>query len=144
LRRSDAYLTEAQKLSLTGSFSWKVSSRELFWSEESFRIFGYDRTTVPSLELVIQRTYPSDIARVRQLIDQVSRDGKDWELEHRLLMPDGLVKSVNIVARAVRDRSGRVEFLGAIRDVSAAKQLSRQRQNANQTGDVRVALVVKH
>ena len=130
LRRSDAYLAEAQKLSLTGSFGWKVSSGEIFWSEESFRIFGYDRTTRPSLELVIQRTHPTDIVRVRQLIEQASRDKKDWELEHRLLMPDGSVKSVNVVARAVRDGSGSVEFLGAIRDVSAAKQAEQELREA--------------
>jgi PAS domain S-box-containing protein len=130
LRRSDAYLTEAQKLSLTGSFGWKVSSGELFWSEESFRIFGYDRTAKPSLELVIQRTHPADVARVRQLIDRAARDRRDWELEHRLLMPDGAVKSVNVVARAVRDASGGVEFLGAIRDVSAAKQAEQELRQA--------------
>jgi PAS domain S-box-containing protein len=130
LRRSDVYLAEAQKLSLTGSFGWKVSSGELFWSEESFRIFGYDRTTKPSLELVIQRTHPADLARVRQLIDRASRDRKDWQLEHRLLMPDGSVKSVNVVARAVRDESGRVEFLGAIMDVSAAKQAEEELRQA--------------
>jgi PAS domain S-box-containing protein len=122
LRRSDAYLAEAQRLSLTGSFGWKVSSGELFWSEESFRIFGYDRTTRPSLELIIQRTHPADIARVRQLIDRAARDGKDWELEHQLLMPDGSIKSAHVVARAMRDESGGVEFVGAIMDVSASKR----------------------
>jgi PAS domain S-box-containing protein len=130
LRRSDAYLAEAQKLSLTGSFGWKVSSGELFWSEESFRIFGYDRTTRPSLELVVQRTHPADIARVRQLIDRASRDGKDWELEHQLLMPDGSIKSARVVARAVKDESGRVEFVGAIMDVSAAKRAEQELRQA--------------
>jgi PAS domain S-box-containing protein len=122
LRRSDAYLAEAQRLSLTGSFGWKISSGELFWSEESFGIFGYDRTTKPSLELVVQRTHPTDIARVRQLIDRALRDGTDWEIEHQLLMPDGTIKSVRVVARAIRDESGGVEFVGAIMDVSAAKR----------------------
>jgi PAS domain S-box-containing protein len=131
LRRSDAYLAEAQKLSLTGSFGWKVSSGELFWSDETFRIFGYDRTTKPSLELVIQRTHPTDIARVRQLIDHASRDKRDWKLEHQLLMPDGLVKSVNVVARAVTDESGGVEFLGSIMDVSAAKQAEQELRQAH-------------
>jgi PAS domain S-box-containing protein len=122
LRRSDAYLAEAQKLSLTGSFGWKVSSGELFWSEESFRIFGYDLTTRPSLELVMQRSHPNDNARVRQLIDRASRDGKDWEIEHQLLMPDGSIKFAHVVARATTDESGGVEFVGAIMDVSAAKR----------------------
>jgi PAS domain S-box-containing protein len=126
LRRSDAYLTEAQRLSLTGSFGWKVSSGELFWSEETFRIFGYDRTTKPSLELIIQRTHPTDTARVQQLIDRASRDGKDWELEHQLLMPDGSIKSAHVVAHAVRDELGTVEFVGAIMDVSAAKRAEQE------------------
>jgi PAS domain S-box-containing protein len=122
LRRSDAYLTEAQRLSRTGSFGWKISSGELFWSEETFRILGYDQTTKPSLELIIQRTHPTDIARVRELIDRASRDGRNWEIEHQLLMPDGSVKSAHVVARAIKDESGSVEFVGAIMDVSAAKR----------------------
>jgi PAS domain S-box-containing protein len=131
LRRSDAYLAEAQKLSLTGSFGWKVSSGELFWSDETFRIFGYDRTIKPTLELVIERTHPTDIVRVRQLIDRASRDKRDWKLEHQLLMPDGSVKSVNVVARAVRDESGGVEFLGSVMDVSAAKQAEQELRQAH-------------
>jgi PAS domain S-box-containing protein len=130
LRRSDAYLAEAQRISLTGSFGWNVSSGDLFWSDESFRILGYDRTTKPSLELLIRRTHPTDVARVRQLIDGASRDGKDWEVEHQLLMPDGSVKSVHVVARAARDESGRVEFVGAIMDVSAAKRAEQQLRQA--------------
>jgi PAS domain S-box-containing protein len=130
LRRSETYLAEAQRLSLTGSFGWKVSSGELFWSEETFRIFGYDQTTTPSIELVIQRTHPIDDARVRQLIDRASRDGKDWELEHQLLLPDGSIKSVQVVARAVTDESGRVEFVGAIMDVSAAKRAEQKLRHA--------------
>jgi PAS domain S-box-containing protein len=130
LRRSDAYLAEAQRLSATGSFGWKVSSGEIFWSQESFRILGYDRTTKPSLELLIQRTHPTDIARVRQLIDHASRDGKDWEIEHRLLMPDGLVRFVHVVARATTDEAGRPEFVGAIMDVSAAKRAEQELRQA--------------
>jgi PAS domain S-box-containing protein len=130
LRRSDAYLTEAQRLSLTGSFGWKVSSGELYWSEETFRILGYDRTTKPSLELIVQRTHPADIARVRELVDRASREGRDWELEHQLLMPDGSIKSAHVVARAARDESGRVEFIGAIMDVSAAKRAEQELRQA--------------
>jgi len=122
LRRSDAYLTEAQRLSLTGSFGWNVSSGEITWSEETFRVFGYDQTIKPSLDLILQRVHPTDIAQVRQLIYDASRDGKDWKIEHQLLMPDGSVKSVHVVARAAEARLGGVEFVGAIMDVSAAKR----------------------
>lgn len=128
LRRSEAYLAEAQRLSLTGSFSY--SGGELFWSEEGSRILGYDRTTKPSLELLIQRIHPADIARVRQVIDRASREGKDWELEHRFQMPDGSVKFVKVVARAVAEESGRVDFVGAIMDVSAAKQAEQELRQA--------------
>jgi PAS domain S-box-containing protein len=130
LRRSDAYLAEAQKLSRTGSFGWNVSSGEFYWSEESFRILGYARTTRPSLELVLQRTHPTDMARVRQLIDRASCDGNDWEIQHQLLMPDGSVKSVHLVARAVKDQSGKHEFVGAIMDVSEAKRAEQELRQA--------------
>jgi PAS domain S-box-containing protein len=130
LRQSEAYLAEAQRLSLTGSFGWNVSSGEIVWSEESFRIFGYERTTKPSLELVIQRTHPTDMARVQQMIDRASRDGKDWELEFQLLMPNGSIKSVHAVARAVSHEPGRVEFVGANMDVSAAKRAEQELRHA--------------
>jgi PAS domain S-box-containing protein len=130
LRRSEAYLAEAQRLSLTGSFGWKVSSGEIFWSEQTLRIFGYDQTTTPSLDLVVERTHPTDVVRVRRLIDRASREGKDWQIEHQLLLPDGAVKSVHVVARAVTDQSGGVEFVGSIMDVSAAKRAEQKLRHA--------------
>src|SRR5262249_34913274 len=88
LRRSEAYLAEAQRLSLTGSFGWRISSGEILWSEETFRIFGYDRATCqPTVALVLQRVHPEDIPVVQQTIDHASK-GHDFDLEHRLLMPD--------------------------------------------------------
>src|SRR5712691_2978402 len=66
LRRSEAYSAEAQRLSHTGSFGWKVSSGEIYWSEETFRIFQYDRTTKPTMQLVLQRVHPEDAALVKQ------------------------------------------------------------------------------
>ncbi len=126
LRRTNAYLAEAQRLSCTGSFGWNVSSGEHFWSEESFRILGYDPSTRPSLELFLQAIHPTDIARIRQLIDHAAGDGKDWESEYRLRMPNSTVKFVHVVARAMRDKSGGVEFVGAIMDISAAKRAEEQ------------------
>src|SRR5207249_5361128 len=92
LRRSEAYLAEAQKLSLTGSFGWKVLTGELVWSDETFCIMGYDRSVKPRLELVFKRVHPDDMALVRQTVDRATRDGTDFDFEHRLLMPDGSVK----------------------------------------------------
>jgi PAS domain S-box-containing protein len=118
----EAYLAEAQRLSRTGSFGWNLSNGELVWSDEMFRIFGYDQAVKPTLELVFQRTHPDDVTPVRQLIDRVSRGGTDWDLEHRLLMPDGSTRHVRAVAHAIRDPSGQLKFFGAVVDLTASKR----------------------
>src|SRR6266404_5078042 len=126
LLHSEMYLTEAQRLSRTGSFGWNVSSGEIFWSDETYRIFQCDRTTNPTLELIVQRTHPEDRAAVKKTIDRASGDGKDFDHEYRLLMPDGSVKYVHAVARAARDGSGSIEFVGAVTDVTIAKEAERK------------------
>jgi len=126
LLHSEMYLTEAQRLSRTGSFGWNVSSGEIFWSRETFRIFQCDRATKPTLEVIVQRVHPEDRAAVRKTLDQASRDGRDFDHEYRLLMWDGSVKFVHALARAVRDASGAVEFVGALTDVTVAKEAERK------------------
>jgi len=122
LQRREAYLAEAQRLSHTGSFGWKPDTGEIIWSEETFRIFQYDRSTKPTMELVLQRVHSEDAALVTQTIERASQDGKDFDFEHRLLMPDGAVKYVHVVAHAERDESGEIEFAGAVMDVSDRKR----------------------
>jgi PAS domain S-box-containing protein len=126
LLHSEMHLTEAQKLSGTGSFGWNVSGGEIFWSDETFRIFQCDRATKPTVELIVQRTHPEDRAAVRKTIDDASGTGKDFEHEYRLLMPDGSVKYVHAVARAARNASGSLEFIGAVMDVTVAKEVERK------------------
>jgi PAS domain S-box-containing protein len=121
-RRREAYLAEAQRLSHTGSFGWTVSTGEINWSEETFRIFQYDQTTIPTVELILQRVHPEDADMVKQTIDRASQDGRDFDHEYRLVMPDRSVKHVHVVAHASRDESGGIEFVGAVMDVTAAKQ----------------------
>jgi PAS domain S-box-containing protein len=121
-RRSEAYLAEAQRLSHTGSFGWRLATGEILWSEETFRIFQYDQTTKPTVELVLQRVHPEDAAFVKETIERASQDGKDFDFECRLLMPDGLVKHVHVVARALSDESGGIEFVGAVMDVTEQHQ----------------------
>jgi PAS domain S-box-containing protein len=122
LRQSEMYLAEAQRISRTGSFGWSVASGEIVWSEETFRIFGYDRATKPALELIVRRTHPEDRAALQWQLERASHERKDWEQERRLLMPDGSVKLVRVVARAVRDEAGKPEFVGAIMDVTANRR----------------------
>src|SRR6202049_3453922 len=98
LRRSETYLAEAQGLSKTGSFGWRPSTGEIIWSEETFRIFEYDRTMTPTVELVFQRVHPEDAAMEKHTIERASQAGTSFEHEYRLLMPDGSVQHVHIVA----------------------------------------------
>ena len=122
LRRSEAYLAEAQRLSHTGSFGGNLSSGELYWSDETYRIVGLDRATSPTFERVLQRVHPDDRALVQQTLDRAFRDGTDVDFEHRFLMPDGSVKYVRVLAQAVRDESGHLEYIGAAMDVTEQHQ----------------------
>ena len=119
LRRSKAYLAEAQKLSLTGSFGWDVSADEHFWSEETFRIFEYDLSTKITLQLILERVHPQDLQLVRETIAEAA--GRDFDYECRLLMPGGFVKHAHIVARAINSKSGLREFVGAVMDITATR-----------------------
>ncbi|WP_245350272.1 PAS domain S-box protein [Bradyrhizobium sp. UFLA03-84] len=130
LQQSEMYLSEAQRLSHTGSFGWHVSSGEIIWSEETFRIFGFDR--VPSIKhgTVLQRVHPDDRDRVQRTIDRASLDRKDFEHGYRLLMPDGAIKYVHARAHAVTNVSGDTEFVGAVTDVTARKLAEAQLHEA--------------
>ncbi len=142
LQQSEAYLSEAQRLSHTGSFGWRVSTGDIIWSEESFRIFQYDRTTKPTVELILQRVHPEDTALVQQTIDRAAQDGKDFDFEHRLLMPDGSVKHVHVVAHAERDESGEIEFVGAVMDVSDRKRAEEELRRSEAVAEQRLRLVL--
>jgi PAS domain S-box-containing protein len=132
LLHSDMYLAEAQRLSETGSFGWNVATGELIWSEETFRIFQCDRTIKPTLNILIQRVHPEDRDLVRRTIDIASREGKDFDHEYRLLLPDGAVKHVRALARASSDATGNVEFVGAVTDVTATQQAAEELRHSEQ------------
>lgn len=122
LQQSEMYLSEAQRLSHTGSFGWHVASGEMIWSEETFRIFGFDRAPSIKHATVLQRIHPDDRTRVQRTVDSASLDGKDFEHGYRLLMPDGAIKYVHARAHAVTNPSGDTEFIGAVTDVTARKR----------------------
>jgi PAS domain S-box-containing protein len=131
LHRTQAvYLAEAQKLSLTGSFGWDATNGTVFWSEESFRIFGFDGGMTPSIETILQRIHPDDIAAVRLAIDRASSHKTDFDVEHRVLMPGGSVKYLRVIARVILDEPGMLRFAGAIMDVTAAKNAEERWQRA--------------
>jgi PAS domain S-box-containing protein len=121
LRRSEAYLAEAQRLSSTGSFGWKVSSGEIFWSEQTYRIFEWDRAVALTVERILERVHPDDLASVKEALDRASREKRDFDLIHRLVMPGGSTKYIHVIAHAVTDDAGELEFVGGLMDITAAK-----------------------
>ena len=133
LRQSEAYLAEAQRLSHTGSFGWRPSTGEIIWSEETFRIFEYDRATKPSIEVILQRVHREDVASVKETVERASQDGKDFEHEYRLVMPDGSVKHVHVVAHAERDQSGELEFVGAVMDTTESKRAEKKLRRSEES-----------
>lgn len=114
-----AYLAQAQKLSHTGSFGWNVSSGEIHWSEETFRIFGYEPSTNVTLEMVLDRVHPADVALVKRVIDRAATHKEAFDFEHRLQMPDGSVKYLHIIAHALVDQPDNLHFAGAVMDITA-------------------------
>jgi PAS domain S-box-containing protein len=122
LQRSEAFLVQGQRLSQTGSFGWNVSSGKIYWSEETYSIFEYDRTVKPTLDLIFQRIHPDDRYLTQQIIDGATNEGADLDLEHRLLMPDGSVKYLHVIARALDPSSGSLEYVGAVTDISQRQQ----------------------
>jgi PAS domain S-box-containing protein len=122
LRRREAYLAEAQRLSHTGSFGWKPDSGEIVWSEETYRIFEYDRSVKPTIDFVAQRVHPQDRTDFQKVIDTASREATEFEHTYRLLLTDGRVKHVHALARALQDASGNREFVGAVTDITERKR----------------------
>src|SRR5258706_3252353 len=121
LQQSEAYLAEAQRLSRTGSFGWYVSSGEIVWSDETYRIFEDERSVKPTIDSVVQRVHPQDRADFQKVIDGASRGATDFEHAYRLLLPDGRVKHVHAIAHVLQDASGNREFVGAVTDITERK-----------------------
>src|ERR1700719_2732604 len=128
LQRRWQYLAEAQRLSHSGTFGWKVHSGELVWSDETYRILGFARETNPTLDLVFDRVHPDDLDRVRLLSDRAAQKGMDLDVEHRMLLPDVVIKSVHAVAHAGRDSSGNIEYMGLVTDITEKKLADEERE----------------
>jgi signal transduction histidine kinase len=130
LLRSEAYLAEAQRMSNTGSFAWEVSTGHIYWSDETFRILDCNRlSAIPSIGLVLERTHPEDRGFVGQTLDRAAAEKKDFDFEHRLVMPDGQVKFVRVVGHPSENHeSGQFEFVGAVMDITQRHQADAERE----------------
>jgi transcriptional regulator with PAS, ATPase and Fis domain len=121
LRRSEAFLAEAQRLSLTGSFSWRVTTDEITWSDQLYRIYEFEVGVRVTLELMRTRVHPEDLTSYEKMVEEARNGGTDFEYEHRLRMPDQSNKYLHMVAHGTRDEDGRLEYIGAVQDVTARR-----------------------
>ncbi len=125
LKRSEAFLAEAQHLSSTGSFLWRVATDEITWSEQTYRIFELDQAVPVTFELIGSRVHPEDVLLFCEMIDRARGASSDFEYEHRLQMPDHSVKYLHVVAHGTRTQDGQLEYIGAVQDVTE-RRLSEQ------------------
>jgi PAS domain S-box-containing protein len=116
LQRSETFLTQGEKISHTGSFGWSSRRRHFFWSEELYAILEYDQSVVPSADRAIERIHPDDRRRFRACLDDAMTEGKDFDSEYRLSMPDGRIKHIHTTGRAVRAEN--LDFVTSVRDVT--------------------------
>jgi signal transduction histidine kinase len=118
LRRSEAFLAEGQHLSRIGSFSWRVATDKITWSEQLYRIFEFEQGTPMTLDRIGTRVHPEDIPLLYDMIERARRAVSDFKYEHRLLMPDHSVKYLHLIAHGTHDKDGRLEYIGAVQDVT--------------------------
>ena len=118
LKRSEAFLAEGQRLSRVGSFSWRLDTDEITFSEELYRIFEFDCDAAVMLEQIVGRVHPEDVPLLSEKIDLARRNINDHDYAIRLRMPDGRVKYLRTKSYGIRDRDGRLEHVGAIQDAT--------------------------
>jgi PAS domain S-box-containing protein len=123
LRRSEAFLAEGQNLSRTGSFSWRVATDEVTWSEQLYRIYEMEVGVPVTLEAIRTRVHPDDLSLLERIkiVDQTRNGLNDFEWQYRLLMPDGSIKYLHAVGHATRDPEGQLEYIAAVQDVTARR-----------------------
>src|SRR5438477_1239406 len=124
LRRSEGFLAEGQRISHTGSWSWKVSNGKVTWSEEHFRVFGFDpEKTEPSFQLFLETVHPDDRSFIEQSLDEAVREKSGFNLEFRIALAGGSIKHVQGVGRPVVDKSGEVDhYIGTTVDITERKR----------------------
>jgi PAS domain S-box-containing protein len=135
LRRSEAYLAEAQRMTHTGSWAWNVRTDALFWSQEIFRIYDYDPEMTPTWDFLLKKVHPGDRLEVerRREMEATQKEWVDSEIEFRIVVPDGTIKHLHSIAHPVMDESGEImEVVGTVRDVTERKHAEEERERLRQ------------
>jgi len=135
LRKSEAYLAEAQQLAHMGSWAWSPDTDLSYWSEECYRVLDFDpQDGLPRFgDFFFQRIHPDDQPGVRELIQTAIREKEGWEADYRTVHPDGPVRDIHVVAHPVLSTSGDlVEFVGTVIDVTERKRAEQERARLRQ------------
>ena len=141
LRRSEAFLAEAQRLTHLGSYSWRVASDEIKWSEQLYRIYEFENGVPITPELIRTRVHPEDISLIKKMVAQARNGQHDFEWQYRLLMPDHSIKYLHAVAHATWDQDGQLEYIAAVQDVTA-RRLAEEARDKAQSELAHVARVI--
>jgi PAS domain S-box-containing protein len=127
-RRSEAYLTQGERIGHTGSWGWHVGTGLVYWSKEHFRIFDYDpETTMPSYSLLMERIHPEDRFSFEEILNRAVRDKSDFEYDYRIVLPDRSIKFLRSVGQALVNPSGELEFIGTVMDITDLKRAEEMR-----------------
>ena len=121
LRLSEAFLREGQRLARVGNFAWQVREGEITWSEEIYRIFEFEPGSRITLEQIATRVHPDDIPMMLDMVERAQRRVSDFAYEHRVLMPDGRIKHIHLIAHRTSGEEDRLEYIGAVQDITARK-----------------------
>ena len=132
LKRSEAFLADGQRLSLTGTFCWRVATDEVTWSEQLYRIYEIEHGTPVTLDLIRSRVHPEDVSLLEKMkmVDRTEGAPDHFDWQYRLLMPGGTIKYLDAVAHAMRDRDGRLEYIAAVQDVTERRRSEEALANA--------------
>jgi PAS domain S-box-containing protein len=133
LRRSEAYLAGAQKLSHSAAFAHNLKEN-LYWSEGLYRIWGFDPSRgMPSREACFQRFHPDDRDRVRQVVEEAVRQKQDYTIEYRIVLPDGTLKHLRSICHPSYSPAGElVEVVGTTLDVTERKRAQEEHERLRQ------------
>jgi len=130
LRRSEAFLAEGQRLGQIGSYSWRVATGEITWSEQLYRIYEFEIGVPLTLDLIRTRVHPEDLTLYEKMVEQARNGEKDFEWHYRLLMPDQSIKYLHAVAHVTRDQNGQLEYIAAVQDVTLRRLSEEARDKA--------------
>ncbi|MGX9146371.1 PAS domain S-box protein [Mesorhizobium sp. 128a] len=119
LRRSEAFLAEGQHLARMGNLSWHVSSGEIIWSEQLYRIFEFGPDTVVTLDRITSRIHPEDMPMIVNMVERAQHGEREFEYQPRIVLPDKSVKFLHLIAhRAGCHGDGQIEYIGAVLDIT--------------------------